>query len=91
MVTMHKCIIIFQKTQYEHTSSVFLFFLRKENLPTMYYRTINKMVISSPLTPETPRRIIHGGVSHHPTTHTLLWEPTWNNFAIDAHGALSHN
>lgn len=31
------------------------------------------------------------GVSHHPTTHTLLWEPTWNNFAIDAHGALSQN
>lgn len=31
------------------------------------------------------------GVSHHPTTHTLLWEPTWNIFAADAHGALSQN
>lgn len=29
--------------------------------------------------------------SQHPTTHTLLWEPTWNIFAIDSHGDLSQN
>lgn len=74
MVTMHECMKIFQKIQYEHASPLFLFFLRKENLPTMYYRNIHKMVTSSPLTPETSRRIIHGvgGVTPPNHTHSAL-------------------
>lgn len=91
MVTMHECMAILQRTQYEHASSFFLFSLRKENLSAMYYRTFSKMV-TSPLTPETPRRIIHGGGGHTTQPHTLC---SGNQlgifFAIDSHGDLSQN